>query len=150
MISLTEDFIQSAAPNADAVKKWPSLVLKKKFTKLHKSDDDSILFAYCQGSGKDPYLCSADFAVPEKPVYRCSCPSRQFPCKHSIGLLFAYLTGQKFTVEVIPESIASKREKVKERVERKRPTRKSRVKSTSRRSPKRSKPNWMALTCWKS
>ena len=119
MIQLTAEFITSAAPNSDAVKNGRGLVLKKKFTALHRSDDQTLLFGYCQGSGKDPYLCSADFGVPEKPVYRCTCPSRQFPCKHSIGLLLAYVEGQKFTAAQVPEAIAAKREKVKERAEKK-------------------------------
>lgn len=119
MISITEQFIDSAAPNVDAAKNGRGLVLKKKFTGLHKSEDDTILFGYCQGSGKEPYLCSADFAVPDSPVYRCSCPSRQFPCKHSLGLLFAFVGKNTFTVLELPEALSSKREKAAARVEKK-------------------------------
>jgi hypothetical protein len=78
-----------------------------------------LWFGRCQGSGKTPYLCSADFAVPEKPVYRCTCPSRQFPCKHALGLLYALADGQKFTTAEVPEELAAKREKVAARVEKK-------------------------------
>ncbi|MBM4077851.1 MAG: SWIM zinc finger family protein, partial [Planctomycetes bacterium] len=70
-------------------------------------------------SGKEPYRCSADFIQPEKPVFRCSCPSRQFPCKHSIGLMYAFVQGKTFTVAEVPEDIASKREKVEVRAEKK-------------------------------
>ncbi len=119
MISITEQFVESASPNADATKNGRALVVKGKFTTLHKSADDTLLFGQCQGSGKDPYLCSADFQVAESPVFRCNCPSRQFPCKHSIGLMFAFVQGKKFTVADVPESIASKREKAVARVEKK-------------------------------
>ncbi len=78
-----------------------------------------MLFGQCQGSGKTPYLCSADFAVPDKPVYRCTCPSRQFPCKHSLGLLYALVEGKKFTSAEVPEELAAKREKAAARVEKK-------------------------------
>lgn len=118
-MEIDEEFVLAAAPNTDAAKNGRALAIKKKFTKLHYSDDESIWFGYCQGSGKEPYLCSADFAVPEKPVYRCSCPSRQFPCKHSIGLLYAKIEGHAFTVCEIPESISSKREKAKVQADKK-------------------------------
>lgn len=119
MISITEQFIEAAAPNADAAKNGRGLVLKNKFLKLHHSADDTLLFGHCQGSGKEPYLCSADFAIPDAAVYRCSCPSRQFPCKHSLGLMFAFAQGKKFTVSEVPEEISSKREKAAARVEKK-------------------------------
>jgi hypothetical protein len=118
MISITEDFINSAAPNAAAAKNGRGLVLKNKFVALHHSPDESLWFGQCQGSGSTPYLCSADFAVPDQPVYRCSCPSRQFPCKHSLGLLYAMAEGREFTVADVPEEIAAKREKAAARVEK--------------------------------
>ena len=119
MISINQDFIDAAAPNAEAAKNGRGLVLKNKFIALHHSPDETLLFGRCQGSGRTPYLCSADFAVPEKPVYRCSCPSRQFPCKHCLGLLYALVEGKKFTNAEVPEELSSKREKMAARVEKK-------------------------------
>jgi len=119
MISIDEAFIEAAAPNADAAKNGRGLVLKGKFLQLHQSADATLLFGHCQGSGKQPYLCSADFAVPEAPVYRCTCPSRQFPCKHSLGLLFAFVQGKPFAPAEVPDELAAKREKVQERAEKK-------------------------------
>ncbi len=119
MISIDEDFIAAAAPNAAAAKNGRGLVLKNKFTTLHHSDDNSLLFGECQGSGKTPYLCSADFTNPQSVTYRCSCPSRQFPCKHSIGLLYAYVEGKSFTPGEVPESLQEKREKAAVRAEKK-------------------------------
>ncbi len=119
MIKIDEAFIEAAAPNADAAKNGRGLVLKNKFVALHHSQDETLFFGRCQGSGKEPYLCSADFAVPEAAVYRCNCPSRQFPCKHSLGLLYAYVQGKKFTASAIPEELAAKREKAAARVEKK-------------------------------
>ena len=119
MLAITEEMIEAAAPNADAAKNGRGLVLKNKFVALHQSADETLLFGRCQGSGKEPYLCSADFAVPETPVYRCTCPSRQFPCKHSLGLLYAFVQGKKFSSANVPEELASKREKAQQRQEKK-------------------------------
>lgn len=118
MIAISEKFIEAAAPNDDAAKNGRALVIKNKFVSLHRSEDDSLLFGRCQGSGKVPYLCSADFAVPETAVYRCTCPSRQFPCKHSLGLLYAYVQGKPFSQADVPEELAAKRMKAAERVEK--------------------------------
>lgn len=118
MISISEDFIVAAAPNAEAAKNGRGLVLKNKFVALHHSLDETVWFGHCQGSGRTPYLCSADFAAPQQPVYRCTCPSRQFPCKHSLGLLYAMLEGRKFIPADLPAELAAKREKAAARVEK--------------------------------
>ena len=120
MISIDEGYVESAAPNADAMKNGRGLVVKGKFLALHTDADQAILFGQCQGSGKVPYECSCDFARPEQPTHRCSCPSRQFPCKHCIGLMFAYvLKRASFSVAEVPAALAEKREKLATRVEAK-------------------------------
>jgi hypothetical protein len=118
MISINQAFIEAAAPNAEAAKNGRGLVLKNKFVTLHHSPDETLWFGQCQGSGKTPYLCSVDVTVPDKPVYRCTCPSRQFPCKHSLGLLYALVEGKKFTPADVPEELAAKRQKAAARVEK--------------------------------
>jgi len=120
VISIDEPFVDSAAPNADAAKNGRGLVLKKKFIKLNISPDKSIIFGECQGSGKTPYGCSCDFIRPGAPTYRCSCPSRQFPCKHAIGLMYAYVQNEKaFNIADVPEDLQNKREKIVARAEKK-------------------------------
>jgi hypothetical protein len=119
MVSIDEGFVDSAAPNADAAKNGRALVVKNKFLTLQQAADETLLFGQCQGSGKEPYHCSADFAVPATPVYRCNCPSRQFPCKHSLGLMYAFVQGKKFAVADVPEDLAAKRTKAEARVEKK-------------------------------
>lgn len=120
MISIDESYVEAAAPNTDAMKNGRALVLKGKFSNLHTDPDETLLFGQCQGSGKDPYHCSSDFARPEQPTHRCSCPSRQFPCKHCIGLMFAFVQKKAlFTKAAIPADLASKREKLTARAEKK-------------------------------
>jgi SWIM zinc finger len=118
MISIDQQFIEAAAPNAEAAKNGRGLVAKNKFVSLNHSPDETLLFGQCQGSGKTPYLCSADFAVASQPVYRCTCPSRQFPCKHALGLLYAKAEGKSFTSAEVPPEITAKREKATARVEK--------------------------------
>jgi SWIM zinc finger len=121
MISIDEQYVESTAPNSDAVKNGRGLVVKGRFLALHIDAKESILFGECQGSGKVPYLCSSDFARPDQPTHRCSCPSRQFPCKHCVGLMFAYvLKRPSFITAEVPASLAEKREKLATRVETKR------------------------------
>lgn len=94
MIEISETWIDSQAPNSAAIKNGHDLIKKGEFTTLHHSDDQQVLFGTCAGSGKTPYVPSVDFVIPDKPVMRCSCPSRQIPCKHVLGLLYA--AGQGF------------------------------------------------------
>ena len=120
MISIDEGYVESAAPNVDAMKNGRGLVVKGKFLALNIDADETILFGQCQGSGKEPYRCSSDFARPEQPTHRCSCPSRQFPCKHCIGLMLAYvLKKASFSSAEVPADLSEKREKLATRVEKK-------------------------------
>jgi hypothetical protein len=45
------------------------------------------LWGMCQGSGSKPYQTAVDLSGP---AFRCSCPSRKFPCKHALGLLLLW------------------------------------------------------------
>ena len=56
--------------------KWPTLGV-----------DERAIWGECQGSGKTPYRVSVD---QRELAYRCSCPSKKFPCKHTMGLLLLF------------------------------------------------------------
>src|SRR5262249_56180066 len=47
--------------------------------------DASILWGECQGSGATPYRIVVS---PEDTGYKCTCPSRKFPCKHVLAVLW--------------------------------------------------------------
>ncbi|MBT2586438.1 SWIM zinc finger family protein [Arthrobacter sp. ISL-95] len=53
--------------------------------------NDVLVWGKCQGSGKTPYQVSVDVVAP---AYRCSCPSRKFPCKHALALLLLWSRGE--------------------------------------------------------
>src|SRR5215831_5573477 len=118
-MQIDEAYADSQAPNANAIKNARGVVLKRKLVGLFKSPDGTLLFGQCKGSGRDNYQPSADFADPSKPVFRCTCPSRQFPCKHSLALLYAYAQGSKFAEKEVPADITEKRSKIEQRVEKK-------------------------------
>ncbi|WP_344459839.1 SWIM zinc finger family protein [Kitasatospora kazusensis] len=48
------------------------------------------LWGLCKGSGSTPYRTVVELATP---AYKCSCPSRKFPCKHALGLLLLWSGG---------------------------------------------------------
>lgn len=49
--------------------------------------DGPVIWGRCRGSAKEAYRVVVDTAAPR---YQCSCPSRKFPCKHALGLLFRW------------------------------------------------------------
>lgn len=117
-MEISYNYIDSLAPNGDAIKNGKKLA-KNMFQNRCISGDDTVIFGECTGSGKKPYICSVDFIDKNNPVGRCSCPSRQIPCKHALGLMYAYADGLSFAIEEIPEDILVKRGKIDKRNENK-------------------------------
>ena len=52
---------------------------------------EALVWGSAAGSGKRPYRVCVDLSGP---AFKCSCPSRKFPCKHAIGLLHLWSRGQ--------------------------------------------------------
>ncbi|NDV77789.1 SWIM zinc finger family protein [Dysgonomonas sp. 511] len=119
-MEITQRKIEELAPNAAAAKNGRDLVKKNKFSNLKISSEKNLIWGECAGSGKNPYYCSADYIEENNPVFRCNCPSRQFPCKHALGLLYAYeANNASFVTDDVPEDITSKREKIGKKQEKK-------------------------------
>ncbi len=111
-MQITEQFILLQAPNSAAVDNGRKLSRNGSFSSLRRTQDDTLRWAECAGSGKNPYRTSIDWqAADSAPVCRCSCPSRQLPCKHAIGLMFEILSGKEFTIAEAPSDILEKRAK---------------------------------------
>ncbi|WP_030600951.1 SWIM zinc finger family protein [Streptomyces achromogenes] len=51
---------------------------------------EGTVWGLCKGSGSRPYQTVVDLAGATGPGYKCSCPSRKFPCKHALGLLLLW------------------------------------------------------------
>ncbi|WP_406530811.1 SWIM zinc finger family protein [Streptomyces sp. I8-5] len=54
-------------------------------------DGSGAVWGQCKGSGSKPYVTVIDITGP---AYKCSCPSRKFPCKHALGLLLVWASGE--------------------------------------------------------
>ncbi len=116
---LNEADIVSQAPNPAAAANGRSLSRKGAFSNHCQSEAGKVFWADCAGSGSKPYHVSLDFAQDEHtPVARCSCPSRQFPCKHALGLMFELIGGTSFAVAPIPDDLLAKRSRLQARKEK--------------------------------
>ncbi|HRZ04952.1 MAG TPA: SWIM zinc finger family protein [Candidatus Competibacteraceae bacterium] len=82
-MNLTMEQITALAPDAASVKAGRGLVNSAKWPTLGQSAN--ALWGECQGSGSKPYQVSVDLGGP---AFKCTCPSRKFPCKHGLGLLW--------------------------------------------------------------
>lgn len=83
MSQFTEDQVTQLAPDAASLKSGKDLANERKWVSFHQNE--RVLWGEVQGSGKDPYRTQIDL---QNIAFRCSCPSRKFPCKHGLGLLF--------------------------------------------------------------
>lgn len=81
----TADQVAAMAPDPASAKAGQALATPRKWGLLAR--DGRALWGECQGSGSKPYQVIVDAA---EPAFRCTCPSRKFPCKHGLGLLFIY------------------------------------------------------------
>ena len=77
--------IDALAPDANSLKAAQKLVTSAKWPLLGISSRS--LWGECQGSGKKPYQTRIDFS---EPAFKCSCPSRKFPCKHALALFHLF------------------------------------------------------------
>lgn len=84
-MTLTEQQIETLAPNPAAFKAGKSLSSIVKWQLLSKSE--RALWGEIKGSGSSPYKVQIDLTAL---AYKCSCPSRQFPCKHCVALMLIY------------------------------------------------------------
>lgn len=81
-MSLTSEAVLALAPDAASAKAAHGLVRPSQWPTL--GANDAAVWGECQGSGAKPYQTQVDLAGP---AFRCSCPSRKFPCKHGLALL---------------------------------------------------------------
>jgi hypothetical protein len=79
--------ILALAPDAASAKAGQGLATARKWQTL--GADEQTAWGLCQGSGKTPYQTQIDLT---EPAFRCSCPSRKFPCKHGLGLFLTLAT----------------------------------------------------------
>ena len=84
-MNLSEDQILLLAPDEASKKSGRDLASPSKW--VTKGVNETALWGECQGSGSKPYQTQIDLT---DTAFKCSCPSRKFPCKHGIGLALLY------------------------------------------------------------
>ena len=114
----TAEQILALAPDAPSAKAGQGLATARKWQAL--GADEQAAWGLCQGSGKDPYQTQIDLT---EPAFRCSCPSRKFPCKHELGLFLLLATQPAAFKEKRPpnwvvEWVASRAKRAQQRVEK--------------------------------
>eukprot|EP01035_Chromulina_nebulosa_P003175 gene3175-4321_t len=118
-MQLTEEQILALAPDEASKKAGKDLANPNKW--VTKAIGDKALWGECQGSGSKPYQTQIDTT---NIAFKCSCPSRKFPCKHGLGLLLLYARqpGIFTTTNNMPawvnDWISKRAEKVEAKVEK--------------------------------
>jgi hypothetical protein len=80
--------IEQLAPDAAAFKTAQNTAKPSKWTGLGRNE--RLIWGECQGSGANPYQVRVDIV---DVAYKCSCPSRKLPCKHTLALLLMMVDG---------------------------------------------------------
>ncbi|MEL6520837.1 MAG: SWIM zinc finger family protein [Pseudomonadota bacterium] len=85
-MSLTTETITALAPDQASLKAANKLMKASKWPSLSKGE--TLVWGECQGSGANPYRTVFDAT---DHGYKCTCPSRKFPCKHVLALMWMYV-----------------------------------------------------------
>ncbi|MFD0316832.1 SWIM zinc finger family protein [Streptomyces flavalbus] len=88
----TADQVLALAPDVASRKAGSKLGAAGPWSEAGSTDEGTV-WGLCKGSGSKPYQTVVDIADASGPAYKCSCPSRKFPCKHALGLLLLWAGG---------------------------------------------------------
>jgi hypothetical protein len=82
-MSLTLERIEALAPDQASLAAARKLLKPSSWPTL--AEGDGLVWGECRGSGATPYRVVINEA---DAGYKCTCPSRKFPCKHSLALMW--------------------------------------------------------------
>jgi hypothetical protein len=117
-IEVTDDLLKAITTKDKALADGKALSRKNAFLNTKRTDDNSLIWGQCQGSGKNPYEISVDLSG-DKPLLRCTCPVKPPPCKHILGFLAHFMDkASAFSVGEPPAELMEKRTKAAERAEK--------------------------------
>ena len=88
-ITLSE--IENLAPDQASLKAASKLTTLSKWPLLQQNSQSNLIWGECQGSGSNPYRVVVDES---DQGYKCTCPSRKFPCKHALALMWIRAEGK--------------------------------------------------------
>ncbi|WP_448953196.1 SWIM zinc finger family protein [Labrys neptuniae] len=101
-MALTLAKIEELAPDQGSIDAARKL-LKPSLWPTVAQDEQGLIWGECQGSGSLPYrvvVSEADLG------YKCSCPSRKFPCKHTLALMWMRADDKPFGPAERPDWVA--------------------------------------------
>ena len=82
--------VLALAPDAPSQRTALSLASGRAWPATGAAAGADAVWGECRGSAAAPYRTVVDLSGP---AYRCSCPSRKFPCKHVLALLLLWSEG---------------------------------------------------------
>lgn len=98
---MTLEAIQALAPDQGSLVAAGKLLQQKHWLSVARAADSPVIWGECQGSGANPYRVVADVL---DQGYKCSCPSRKFPCKHSLALMWQFVeSAARFEAKDVPD-----------------------------------------------
>ncbi|TJV75122.1 MAG: SWIM zinc finger family protein, partial [Mesorhizobium sp.] len=77
--------IEALAPDQASLGAAAKLTKRSNWPRLETNEQLGLIWGECQGSGSNPYRVAFDT---RDHGYKCTCPSRKFPCKHILGLMW--------------------------------------------------------------
>jgi hypothetical protein len=77
----TEQHVLSLVSDAGVARDGEKLAKPARWLSL--GCDERAAWGEHQGSGAEPYKTQIEL---DEPAFKCTCPSRKFPCKHAVGL----------------------------------------------------------------
>lgn len=87
-MTITRETIAALAPDQASLNAANALLKPAKWPL--REVDANVAWGECQGSGANPYRVVFDLG---NHGYKCTCPSRKFPCKHVLALMWMYADG---------------------------------------------------------
>jgi hypothetical protein len=88
MSGWTPDQVLALAPDASSAIAGRGIASLAKW--VSTGYDDEVVWGEAKGSAATPYQTAVHLSGP---TFKCSCPSRKFPCKHGLGLMLLFAGG---------------------------------------------------------
>lgn len=83
--------VEALAPDQASLKAASKLTTIGKWPLLGENQNAGLIWGECQGSGSNPYRVTVH---ENDHGYKCTCPSRKFPCKHALALMWIRAEGK--------------------------------------------------------
>jgi hypothetical protein len=101
-MNLTLEIARTLAPDDNTLQRAEGLASARKWIFVERNE--RALWGESRGSGSEPYRAIVDV---NGPAYKCTCPVKRFPCKHSLALLLMAADGntQNFANNTPPQYV---------------------------------------------